>query len=748
MQKVISYFRLQTYKEFRKAICMKQANIIICVCFVLIAFSSVYLIRGFVLNSIPFITKKHLAMIYAPMGIYAVVALAILYFFTRKRQKYWNLIEIVSYLTVSILPYWGLEIMIISVIEGRTVNFLIWVIGMLASCAGICILPYVSITNQILVVVVSWIACDYYNVEFGESQRINFIVYGCICVWAALVRFFDEYGEFKVNQELTVAMEKATRNKEEADKANTAKGVFLAHMSHEIRTPINTILGMDELILRESEESRIIEYADTIKNAGNMLLALINDILDFSKIEAGKMKIIPVRYHLASTLTDLVNMIQNRAKAKGLDFSISVNEKMPVKFYGDEIRVKQVVTNLLTNAVKYTKEGEVSFSVDYEMLTDDQAELIFSVKDTGIGIKEEDLDKLCHSFQRLDENQNRSVEGTGLGLCIASNILKLMNGRMEIESQYGYGTCFRVYIPQKIESMERIGKFNQRFEKSEQGKKEYQCLFHAPNARILVVDDNATNRVLAKALLQENQVQVDLAESGEQMLVMVKENTYDLIFLDHRMPEMDGVEALHIMREKQLCIQTPIIALTANAISGARNYYLREGFNDFLSKPIDPVKYEQLVYKYLPKEKIEILPCDMEQDIVEKTEADVEKDILPESREVISTIAEPDIYDDYHKLYHQVMINFLEAAAIKREVITTSLSEGDLKRFTIEVHGIKGTARLIDAEDMASLAEELEQLGKLYKQEEIMLRMSNFWQEYELLLNRIREELQKDNFPV
>ncbi|HKM33854.1 MAG TPA: histidine kinase dimerization/phospho-acceptor domain-containing protein, partial [Lachnospiraceae bacterium] len=403
MLKVKLDMKLKTYEEFRKSIYKKQANIIVCVCIVLIAFSAVYLIRGFLFDSIPFVTQEHLAIIYLPVGIYAFIALLLLLSLLGKQEKYWKLIELISCVTVSILPYWGLLIMIISVIEGRRVNFLIWVIGMLASCAGICILPYVSIANQVLAVAVSWIACSYHNVEFGESQQVNFIAYGIICVWAAVIRFYDEYGEFKVNQELTIAMARATKNKEEADKANAAKGTFLAHMSHEIRTPINTIMGMDELILRESDVTQITEYASNIKNAGSMLLALINNILDFSKIEAEKMEIMPDSYHLASTLTDLINMISNIAKTKGLEFKIFVNEDIPVKLYGDEIRVKQIVSNLLTNAVKYTKEGTVIFSVDYKMLSSEQIELVFTVKDTGIGIKAEDMDKLCHSFQRLDE---------------------------------------------------------------------------------------------------------------------------------------------------------------------------------------------------------------------------------------------------------------------------------------------------------------------------------------------------------
>lgn len=732
-----------TYKEFRKSIGRKQANIIICICIILIAFCAYYLINGFVLHSIHFVTKEHLAMIYFPIGIYALIALFLLVILIPKYQKCWRIVELVSYFTISILPYWGLMIMIISVIEGRKINFLIWVIGMLSSCAGICILPYISIANQLLAVVVSWISCSYYNVDFGESQRINFLVYGIICAWAAIIRFYDGYAEFKINQELSVAMERATKNKEEADKANAAKGTFLAHMSHEIRTPINNIMGMDELILRESDVPQIREYAENIKSAGNMLLALINDILDFSKIEAGKVEILPVSYHLASILTDLINMINLRAKSKGLEFKIFVNEDTPVRLFGDAIRVKQVVTNLLTNAIKYTRKGSVVFTVDYKMLSDQQVELIFSIKDTGIGIKEEDMKKLCHSFQRLDEAHNRNIEGTGLGLTITSQIVNLMKGKMEIESKYGIGSCFTVRIPQTIESQEGIGAFDTEFEKSEQGRDKYKCMFYAPEARILVVDDNATNRILAKALLQDNQIQVDLAESGKQMLSMIKDNCYDMIFLDHRMPDMDGVEALHTMQVNQLCTQTPVIALTANAVSGARNYYLGEGFDDFLSKPIDPLKYELLIYRYLPKSKIievgEICENENMDDL--KEEADTYTKKAAEDGSTLNVKAGLEWCANDREVYRDILQSYMESADMKREIIKASLSEKDIVRFTIEIHGIKSAAKTIGADKTAKMAEELEQLGELYKYEEIMSKIPSFWQEYEALLNQISTEL-------
>ncbi len=592
------------YVEFRKSVCKRQAKIVICACIVLFLISAVYLVRGILLHAVPFVQEEHLLIIYAPIGIYSLLAMIILLSLISKWKKYWRILEMISYFTMCILPYWGLVIMIVSVIEGRTTNFLIWVVGMLSSCAGICIHPHVSVSNQILVTVISYAACAYFKVDLGESHILNFFVYGVICVWAALLRYYNEYSEFEKTQELNAAVKQAEQSKADADRANAAKSAFLSLMSHEIRTPINVILGMDELILRETDNARVTEHANSIKDAGDMLLTLVNDILDGSKIEAGKMEIIPYSYHLKTTVHNLVNLLGNRAKVKDLQFEIHVNEKTPNALFGDEVRLIQVLTNLLTNAIKYTREGSVTLSVNYKMISGDVAELEFAIKDTGIGIKEENIDKLCNSFQRVDEIQNRNIEGTGLGLSIVSQILKLMNGRMEIESKYGEGSCFTVYIPQKIESMEGVGILTNLTENEERDNTKHQCMFHAPEARILIVDDNATNRIVAKALLQENQVQVDEADSGSQMLSMVKENEYDLILLDYRMPDMDGVEALQKMREEKLCQDTPVIALTANTVSDARSFYMERGFTDFMSKPIDPVKYELLIYKHLPKSKI------------------------------------------------------------------------------------------------------------------------------------------------
>ena len=387
----------------------------------------------------------------------------------------------------------------------------------------------------------------------------------------------------------------------EAVMANQAKGTFLAHMSHEIRTPINAILGMDEMILRESSEGHVVEYAEDIKAAGEVLLSLVNEILDLSKIESGKMEIIEVEYNLISMITDLVNMISVKADAEGLEFKVNMDKTLPARLIGDDVRIRQILTNLLTNAIKYTHEGTVELTISGEV-KDQTAHLRFSVKDTGIGIKEEDIKNLFEAYKRIEEGTNRYVEGTGLGLNIAMSLLGMMGSKLQVESIYGKGSEFYFDLQQQIVehcSVEAIEQENDR-----NAKRQEKNALTAPNARLLVVDDNRMNRKVFISLLKKTQMQIDEAESGFECIEKMQNNYYDIVFLDHMMPEMDGIETLK--RVKQLdnypCQFTPVVALTANAIVGAKNQYLSEGFDDFLSKPIVYKELEALIMKYLKKD--------------------------------------------------------------------------------------------------------------------------------------------------
>ena len=392
--------------------------------------------------------------------------------------------------------------------------------------------------------------------------------------------------------------------------ANTAKSAFLSNMSHELRTPINAVLGMDEMILRESEDENVNRYATDIRNAGKSLLSLVNDILDFSKIEAGKMEIIPVDYELSSMINDLINLVRIRIEDKDLELVLHVDSTMPHLLHGDEIRLKQVITNILTNAVKYTEKGSITMDLKYEKVNDKEIDLFVSVKDTGIGIKDEDLSKLFAAFERIEEEKNRTIEGTGLGMNITQNLLNMMGSRLEVKSVYGEGSNFFFTIRQGITSDEPIGDIEETYKKTLKEGMKYRESFRAPDAEILVVDDTAMNLAVIKGLLKQTLIKIDTAESGFECLDMIRKKRYDIIFLDHRMPEMDGMETFEKMQkmteDESMCIGIPVIAviaLTANAVSGAREGYINAGFNDYLTKPVDGEALESLIIRYLPDDK-------------------------------------------------------------------------------------------------------------------------------------------------
>ena len=386
-----------------------------------------------------------------------------------------------------------------------------------------------------------------------------------------------------------------------ADRANQAKSTFLANMSHEIRTPLNSVLGMNEMILRSSDDPKIREYAQTVKTSGDTLLGLINDILDFSKIEAGKMDIINAEYDPHKMIRDCFHIFRIATDEKKLYLNINYDETIPARLLGDSVHIRQILNNLISNAVKYTAEGGITITVKSSRTGYDRIDLVAEVSDTGPGIKPEDKDALFEAFKRIDEKANATIQGTGLGLAITKQLVTLMNGDIDVESSPGMGSTFKVRIPQGIADPSPSGRL---VLAQEMAQAAYRESFWAPGARILVVDDVVVNLKVANALLKDTMVKVDNAISGDEAIAMCQKTKYDVILLDHRMPNKDGIETFKEISGGGLNSDTPVVMLTANAIQGVEEEYMEMGFAGYLSKPIETGALEEMLIKLLPEDKV------------------------------------------------------------------------------------------------------------------------------------------------
>ncbi|WP_408072516.1 ATP-binding protein [Butyrivibrio sp. JL13D10] len=560
-----------------------------------------------------------------------------------------------------------------------------------------CVISYTPLTSMNTWFLLSYIPA----VELEAANSVvDWLLLGMVTMGLMILLGFNYLVLKLYNKKLAEAAEAANQ-------ANEAKSHFLSTMSHDIRTPMNAILGLNEMVLRNSREEEIVAYSESIRTAGKTLLGIINDILDFSKIEAGKMDIITVDYNFVSMLNDLVNMVQGKADDKGLAFILDVDRNIPMVLHGDEIRIKQIITNILSNAVKYTKEGSVTFKVGYEKIEEasDSIKLIISISDTGIGIKPEDMKRLFTAFERIEENKNRNIEGTGLGMSIAQSFLAMMGSHMEVESEYGKGSRFSFELVQGVKDYTPIGNYEETFKRGVLERKKYHESFTAPKARVLVVDDTPVNLSVFKNLLKRTRVQIDAAGSGDEGISLFREKSYDVIFLDHMMPDKDGIETLKEMKEiaDTPNAKTPVICLTANAISGMREMYIKEGFDDYITKPIDPDSLEAMLVEYLPEDKINTA-----------SEEGAEEDHhIPA---FIWGLEEIDvntglIYCGGSETYMFTLNAYLEAAKKNADEIENYWKAGDIKNTTVKVHALKSTSRMIGAMELGDFAQRLELAG-------------------------------------
>ena len=557
---------------------------------------------------------------------------------------------------------------------------------------------------------------------------------------------------------------------ERAVAASEAKSSFLSNMSHEIRTPINAVLGMNEMILREAEDERILGYASNIQNAGRTLLALINSILDFSKIEEGKMEIVPVEYDTASMINNLVVSVMERAKDKGLDFIVIVDPNLPARLMGDDVRMSQVIMNLLTNAVKYTETGSVRFTIREDRREGDDIWLYVAVEDTGIGIREEDMPRLFASFERLDEVKNHSIEGTGLGMSIVTRLLKLMDSEICVESEYGKGSTFHFVIRQRVMDSTPIGDYSRRLALSRRpGNVE---ALRAPEARVLVVDDNDMNLKVAGNLLGLFGIRAQFAGSGFDAIERLRTEHYHIILLDHMMPKMDGVETLERMRSEGLLPDdTRVIALTANAVNGARERYLSAGFDDYLSKPMEVKQLEEALRRWLPEKLVKWaeeasnritadveMPVDhtaeggiMEFDPLEDEDAEnIDFEASPIEGRLpdrslnslkglgLNTDAALSFCGNDTAFYGELLSDFAKSFSQKRAELDRCLEGADWHDFEVKIHALKSTSKTIGATALSQKALALETAAEHGDAGTIRESYPEFLSDYQTLTSAIR----------
>lgn len=617
--------------------------------------------------------------------------------------------------------------------------------------------PVFDSSGNVVGIVVADFSSEWFDSQLAQQSRASVITYLIILVitqlLAGVLAFFTVKPFIKAQSKL---MEEKVR----AESENNAKSDFLANMSHEIRTPINAVLGMNEMIIREDHKAmgitesdplavqesleNISVYAGDIQKAGHNLLAIVNDILDFSKIEAGRMDIVNAPYQLSSLINDINNMILFKAQDKGLDFSVEVDPEIPDELEGDEVRIRQILTNLLNNAVKYTDKGSVALKVRSKKIEAGRIHLIIGVWDTGIGIKEEDKAMLFERFERFDMERNSTIEGTGLGLPITHHLVELMGGKIDVESEYGKGSIFTATIPQNVLDETPIGDFQNRLKDNTPADIPYRESFRAPLAHILVVDDTKINMKVVVNLLKNTKIKIDTAESGAQAVAMAAGTKYDIIFMDQRMPEMDGTEAFRRIRatEGGLSSDVPIICLTADAVIGAKERYLSEGFTDYLAKPIDSFALERMILKHLPRRKVELVTDETADPEEESSASDAEFASL---RSVgIEPKAGLRYCQDDVALYRSLLAEYAYGEIEKGNNLQKSYDEANWHDYAIYVHSLKSSSKMIGATALSVRAAKLEAAANDGDAATIVTEHDAMMEEYEVVTAVIRSVIPRE----
>ncbi len=544
----------------------------------------------------------------------------------------------------------------------------------------------------------------------------------------------------------------------ERDRANEegiTKTKFLASMSHEIRTPINSILGMNEMILRESRDPDILNYAGIIGDSGTMLLSLINDILDFSKLGSDMEKIVPANYDPGRMFDNAVEMLETQAKKKDLTVKIGKPRNLPKQLYGDEKRISQIVINLLSNAVKYTNEGSVTFSGECFNEGDDYT-LCFYVSDTGIGIKTEDLDSIFDPFHRLEMKKNQNIQGTGLGLSIAKNLTEKMGGQIRVESVYGKGSTFSVRIPQKPGADMPDDRYNSGNAVEDDDLNDIDENYIAPEVRVLEVDDNLANQVVVREFLKQAQIQPDMASDGAEALRLCRVNRYDIILMDHMMPGMDGIEAMHAIRSQEggLNTTTPVIVLTANAIMGSKAKYEAEGFDNYLSKPVESARLLKMIRKYLDPAKVMYKPKKRTGSARPASEPPVAETVPAAAMPVESADGPVDLaalfarFDNREETVNLILGEIVKEGNRKIPLLSSLAESGDIKRYAIEAHGVKGVMASSCVPSLSATAKTHELAAKEGNLEFVRRNVDSFLEEYRAVLEYITEYLDKKGIKV